>query len=68
MSTNGLLGRDVIYEGPSHSEAALFFRAAAGTSTALLNGSEVVCELSVAQFHGAGGHNSIAETLDPISV
>jgi hypothetical protein len=63
MSTNGLLGSDVVYKCLGDSETALFLWTAAGTGATLLDRAEVICELPVAQFQSTGGDNSIAETL-----
>jgi len=63
MSTDGLLGRDMVYKRLGNAEAALFFRTAASTGATLLDRAEVICKLPVAQFQGASGDNGIAKTL-----
>lgn len=68
MSSDGLLSRDVVYECPGYSKAALIFWTAAGAGATIFNRAEVICEFPVAQFQITGRDNSIAETLITISM
>lgn len=63
MSTNSLLGCEVVYIRPGDSQSAFFCGRATRAGTALFDGSEVFSVGCVAEIEGSCSRDGVAKAL-----